>query len=309
MRTSYRRRTITSGEELQLSDNLFDVFLSYKSEDGAWVTELQYALERRGARVWKDKNLIRPGDTFPAALDEGIDTSKAVVMVVTPVSRTSGWVDYEYNRARARAGEGRLQIIPALLPGVDLPAEMSRMNYVDFKNPQDFERSVDRILWPGATNKRIDVIPLAQSPTPEWTRLTQTGYQELEGLRFLPVENLSRTNRKVLERYLYPRDAHDENRLVIVLNPFDGNHSPQRHMDFVFGLRDMTKESAREIVFVLYPPRADWWTLPHDLTPNTIGRMQGYFTIPQDIDDGEMRTKIRIIWNQVQCDLMNGEHL
>jgi len=46
----------------------FDVFLSYKSEDEAWVRGLKAALCARGLQVWLDRDEILPGDRLVQAV-------------------------------------------------------------------------------------------------------------------------------------------------------------------------------------------------------------------------------------------------
>lgn len=49
----------------------FGVFLSYKSDDHDWVAKVAARLKERSARVWMDKEQIRPGDLFVNALEAG----------------------------------------------------------------------------------------------------------------------------------------------------------------------------------------------------------------------------------------------
>ena len=77
----------------------FDIFLSYKSEDAEWVERLWRALDKRGRRVWVDRNEIRPGDFFAEALERGLESSRSIGLVVTANSFESGWVREEYYRA------------------------------------------------------------------------------------------------------------------------------------------------------------------------------------------------------------------
>ena len=77
----------------------FDVFLSYNSVDSAWVIRLKTALETRGLKVWIDKDEIRPGDRFVEALEMGIESCNAVILVVSAGALSSSWVTDEYHRA------------------------------------------------------------------------------------------------------------------------------------------------------------------------------------------------------------------
>ena len=100
---------------------IFDIFLSYKSENGEWVNKLKDSLAKRGITVWLDKDEIRPGDLFVEALEDGIESSKAVGLVVTPESMNSSWVKEEYYRAVALSRNRNLQLIPILLKDTELP--------------------------------------------------------------------------------------------------------------------------------------------------------------------------------------------
>src|SRR5687768_11044409 len=101
----------------------FDVFLSHHSGDKPWVVALKAALVERGVSVWLDQDEIRPGDTFVKALEEGIQASRTVAVIVSPESLRSAWVEEEYNRALVLRNSSRpdLRIIPCLLRKATLP--------------------------------------------------------------------------------------------------------------------------------------------------------------------------------------------
>src|ERR1700682_4529288 len=99
----------------------FDVFLSYKREDEAWTKQLALDLESRGVRVWRDQEEIRPGDEYPDALENGLRSSKALALVVTPESLKASWVRWEYERAISLAAGDPLRVIPLLLREATIP--------------------------------------------------------------------------------------------------------------------------------------------------------------------------------------------
>ena len=65
---------------------IFDVFLSHNSSDKPWVINLKTDLEALGIKVWLDKDEIRPGDLFAEALEQGIDESSSVALIISPES-------------------------------------------------------------------------------------------------------------------------------------------------------------------------------------------------------------------------------
>lgn len=133
---------------------IFDIFLSYKSENGEWVNKLKDSLAKRGITVWLDKDEIRPGDLFVEALEDGIESSKAVGLVVTPESMNSSWVKEEYYRAVALSRNRNLQLIPILLKDTELPGFLESRQYIDFRDESKFENNVNKLIYPGLTGKK-----------------------------------------------------------------------------------------------------------------------------------------------------------
>jgi len=57
----------------------YDVFLSYSSKDEAVVRAIALRLRADGLRVWFSNWEIRPGDPFPAKIEEGLEHSRVLV--------------------------------------------------------------------------------------------------------------------------------------------------------------------------------------------------------------------------------------
>jgi formylglycine-generating enzyme required for sulfatase activity len=88
------------------------VFISYDHQDGDYAHELERELVRRGFEVWIDER-IDVGTRWPQALEEQVDACAAFVVVMTPRSRDSSWVQNELARA-LRKGK---PVLPLLLEG------------------------------------------------------------------------------------------------------------------------------------------------------------------------------------------------
>jgi hypothetical protein len=93
------------------------VFLSYGGDgDGRpYARRLAQHLTESGVGVWFDGN-VTPGDEWPEVLAEKIDTSAALVVVMTPEAGQSRWVTREILRAERLAKP----IVPLLLAGMPL---------------------------------------------------------------------------------------------------------------------------------------------------------------------------------------------
>ena len=57
----------------------YDVFVSHSSKDKRKVRPIAKRLRANGLRVWFDEWEIKPGESIPAAVDRGLDASRALV--------------------------------------------------------------------------------------------------------------------------------------------------------------------------------------------------------------------------------------
>ncbi|MBR0758571.1 toll/interleukin-1 receptor domain-containing protein [Bradyrhizobium jicamae] len=291
---------------------VFDVFLSYKSEDHQWVDRLKSALVDRGVCVWLDKDEIRPGDRFIWALERGLDTSRAVALVVTPESLSSGWVADEYSRAVALSNQGQLQLIPLILRDAKLPGFLSNREHVDFRKPAEFDAAVDRLVWPGITGKRVVWYPVfGVYHSERWKRLFAVARRE--GIKFAEGEDIHRSN-----WFIKPILEDATKRLVLVFDIFEERparsklwrNTTKQYIDTRIDIRERTRNRANEVAFVLYH-QPDAWRQVDDvrsLPSEVVQQLKHYFTLDQDIhDDQAFRQQLRKIWNRVQHDLMLAE--
>jgi len=60
-----------------------DVFLSYSSNDTVVVRAVAERLRADGLRVWFDEWEIRPGDSIPAKIEEGLEHSRVLVLCMS----------------------------------------------------------------------------------------------------------------------------------------------------------------------------------------------------------------------------------
>ena len=132
-----------------------DVFLSYHRGDSDWVVTLKKALERKGVKVWFDRDQVRPGDRFVEVLERALQSVGSVVSVVSPGSLRSAWVREEYDQAVIRSNRepGRFRLIPVLIGDAEPPPFLGSRDWVDFRDPATFAQSVDQLVF-GITGRR-----------------------------------------------------------------------------------------------------------------------------------------------------------
>jgi predicted ATPase len=188
--------------ELQMS--LFDVFLSHNSIDKPWVHELKNSLQCYGISVWLDKDEIRPGDLFAKALEEGLASSRAVALIISPEAVASGWVEAEYYRALALANNplSSLQLIPVILRDAPLPGFAKDRNWVDFRDKANYAQNVWKLVWGITGRKPAQILDLSTSETPSGALPTSNGAPS-EELWNVPSHNPFFTGRATVLEQLH----------------------------------------------------------------------------------------------------------
>jgi retron-type reverse transcriptase len=94
-----------------------DVFICHASEDKRLVVEpLVGALEKEDFSVWFDKAEIKWGDSITGKVNEGLASSRYVIVVVSAAFMNKGWPQKELNAALAREiGSGKTYVLPLMV--------------------------------------------------------------------------------------------------------------------------------------------------------------------------------------------------
>ena len=87
------------------SPQTYDVFISYSTHQEEWVEILARNLQSHGIKPFFAPWSIVAGDPLQSALARGIANAHAGILIATPESLESGWVQQEYARLSARARE------------------------------------------------------------------------------------------------------------------------------------------------------------------------------------------------------------
>lgn len=104
-----------------------NVFVSHSHADREMALYLDRTLKTRGARTFIDHEHIGPCDELGPAITSGIRNCAVVLLLWSSSSRSSPWVDKEWRTAR-RLGK---RVIPYVLDGAKLPAELEGVVYLD----------------------------------------------------------------------------------------------------------------------------------------------------------------------------------
>ncbi len=104
------------------------VFLSYSRADGDFAEVMRARLNEAGCRCWLDRAEIEAGETWCQEIDEAIRDASTVVLMMTPASRASEFVSYEWAFA---LGAG-VPLVPVMLQPTPLPPRLAALHYLDF---------------------------------------------------------------------------------------------------------------------------------------------------------------------------------
>src|SRR5512142_2242675 len=137
------------------------IFISYSRKDIDFVRKLAGDLEKAGYDVWWDLTDLRGGDDWPRAIPAAIEASKYVIVVISPNSTVSDWVEKEYTQALGL----HKKIIPIMLSRATLPFALNTINFIDFTS-DDYVANFNHLLTAlGYTGEPPAVTPLTALAT------------------------------------------------------------------------------------------------------------------------------------------------
>lgn len=126
------------------------VFISHSHETKALAKKVGEALNRAGLDVWNDEQEILPGDNWAEKIGQGLESSQAMVVLLTPEALNSPTVlrDIEYALGRKTFNN---RLIPVLvgseenIPLQKLPWILKRLNVIKLPAYGKQEEGIDRI--------------------------------------------------------------------------------------------------------------------------------------------------------------------
>ncbi len=126
----------------------YDVFLSYSSKDKDFVRRLDRMLRSIGLMTFFDEREIHWGGNIPSAIEEALDQSYHLIIVLSPDAVESEWVDMErcVNVFRTPGGKRR-SILPLLRRDcAKIPAAIRILRYLPVRNNEEFQQAWPQIV-------------------------------------------------------------------------------------------------------------------------------------------------------------------
>lgn len=136
-----------------MANREYDVFISYASENGDDARELRQIIESEGWKsflAYEDLNKKLGKAQWSKKIDETLDRSGLVIVLVSPESMKSQWVEYEWRSTHTDILSGQPGlIIPCCLREIgpdDLGRALRRYQSIDFRDPARKQHEVGRLL-------------------------------------------------------------------------------------------------------------------------------------------------------------------
>jgi len=126
----------------------FDAFISYSHRDQDWVRmHLLPPLEQAGLRVCIDYRDFELGVSPQENMENAVNGSRHVVLVLSSSSVNSEWSGFEYLLASEEDPIAkRRKLVPLLIEKIDLPQRFRMRTYADFCDPANYEAEMKRVI-------------------------------------------------------------------------------------------------------------------------------------------------------------------
>ncbi len=126
------------------------IFLSHSHNDEIFVKKVASLLQSYGLNVWEASNEIFPGDNWAAKISQGLQESNAMVVLLTPESLKSIYVqrDVEYALGAKEYSE---RLIPVLIDPDktvgenEIPWILKRLNIINLTEYETEEDGIRKI--------------------------------------------------------------------------------------------------------------------------------------------------------------------
>ncbi|MBK9781249.1 MAG: toll/interleukin-1 receptor domain-containing protein [Anaerolineales bacterium] len=107
-----------------------NIFISYSRREVGFVDKLVEYLEKETFNIWLDYRSLVPGKPWEEQINQGLGTSDIILLVVSKASIASDNVEFEWRQALQ---EEKKRIILLVFEAVDLPPELEKYEWVDFR--------------------------------------------------------------------------------------------------------------------------------------------------------------------------------
>lgn len=110
------------------------IFISYSHKDKQFVDKLAMQLVHRNVNVWLDRWELAVGDSIVDRVQEAVDGSSALLVILSKASTGSEWCKRELSAGLLRElEERRVVVMPVMLEDCDVPVFARGKMFADFR--------------------------------------------------------------------------------------------------------------------------------------------------------------------------------
>lgn len=179
------------------------IFVSYSSKDRPFAINLAKELNSLGANVWIDQLGIKLGENWDNAIENALDSSNTLMLLLSPTSVESQNVQDEVSIAI----QENKKLVPILIKECDLPMRWQRRQYADLiNNPEKAIGDIVEFLGleSNASSKLKDLLSL----------IDVDGAPAKSNVSVTPTPQVTNTNEDVLEDQLVSEEEIDRAALM-----------------------------------------------------------------------------------------------
>lgn len=123
------------------------LFLSHNHADKSFVRRLATDLNNQGISYWLDEAEIKVGESLIEKIRAGIDSVDFVVVILSPDSVVSPWVQREVDVAMNQEISGRrMKVLPLMYRTCDLPGFLLGKRYADFTEEAHYPIALESLV-------------------------------------------------------------------------------------------------------------------------------------------------------------------
>jgi len=140
------------------------IFISYSHVDKSFATRLATQLVRHKASVWIDQWELHVGDSLIQRIEEAVQGSTCMLVVLSKASVASAWCRQELSSGLLRElEEKRVVVFPVLIEDCEIPLFLRGKLYADFRS--DFDAGFKSVL---EAVSRFTSETLGRVDNPQW---------------------------------------------------------------------------------------------------------------------------------------------
>ena len=145
------------------------IFLSYSRSDSDLATKITRDIQNCGGNIWMDQLHISGGDRWDKAIEDAMEKSSHVIVLLSPASIDS----YNVMDEVSYALEEKKNLVPLLIENCKIPFRLRRLQYLDFVKDYDLGiKKLNKILGLSdsaskpSSPKVVDTEPVQSIPKP-----------------------------------------------------------------------------------------------------------------------------------------------